>query len=259
MAQFTAHDPGTFCWVELMTTDGDGAKSFYQKLFGWQTHDDPVGEGMVYTMLLKDGRNVAALYPRNTQQQQAGVPPNWTHYVSVADADATAARARKHGGRIVLEPVDIYDIGRMAIFQDPGGATLGIWQPKRSIGAQIRGESGSFCWNELMTRDPGKAGAFLQQVFDWQAQDSPMGGTSYTMFINGGQPTAGMIEIQREWGEMSSNWLVYFAVDGCDATVAMAVATGGSLMAGPYDIEVGRIALIRDPQGAPFGITELKM
>src|SRR5204863_8976291 len=89
--------PGTFCWVELGTTDGEAAKKFYTGLFGWGFSDSPIGPDMVYTMLKRDGKDVGALYKMNSEMTSQGIPPHWLSYVSVANADTTTAKAKELG------------------------------------------------------------------------------------------------------------------------------------------------------------------
>lgn len=257
MSEFTAHEPGTFCWVELMTTDTEKAKKFYGDLFGWDHHDDTVGENMIYTMLIKNGRSVAALYARNAAQAAQGVPSSWSSYVSVHDADATLSKVKAHGGEVILEAMDIFDIGRMGVFKDPTGATLCLWQPKSNIGAQLKNEPGAICWNELLTHDTERAGEFFERVFGWRRKRSDVGEMPYTEFLVGEQPVGGLVRIQAEWGDMPPHWLVYFAVADCDASVDRARNLGGAISAGPYDLEgVGRFAVVRDPQNASFAVIQ---
>ena len=258
MPEYSEHAPGTFCWVELMTTDSGGAKKFYGELMGWEHHDDEAGEGQVYTMWQKSGKNAGAMYQRTAEQEQMGVPSHWGSYVTVADADATAALAQQNGAQIIREPMDVMDIGRLAIFQDPTGAVISIWQPKKHFGAQIKDDPGSFCWNELATNDTEAAGAFYAKVFGWDPKTEDMGGMAYTSFMMGERGAGGMMAIQPEWGEVPPHWLVYFAVDDCDATMAQARDLGADVLAGPMDIpEVGRFAVLKDPQGAAFGVIKL--
>jgi len=79
------HAPGSFCWIELATTDGEAAKKFYTELFGWTSQDSPVGPDMVYTMLSLNGKHVGALYQKGEQMKQ--VPTHWASYISVTSAD----------------------------------------------------------------------------------------------------------------------------------------------------------------------------
>ncbi|MFO7654889.1 MAG: VOC family protein [Candidatus Krumholzibacteriia bacterium] len=259
MPESTEHPPGTFCWVELMTSDAEAAKRFYGELFGWDAQDDPVAEDTLYTMLLKDGRNVAALYQRTAQQAKMGIPSSWSSYVSVSSAGEVVDRARQHGGQVILEPMDVFDLGRMAVIQDPAGATVCAWEPLRTAGAHLKGEIATLCWNELMTPDPEAAGVFLSAVFGWQRHTAELGGMPYTTFEAAGQPAAGMVQIQKDWGRVPPHWLVYFAVADCDAAVERAENLGGELTAGPYDAPgVGRFAILRDPQGAAFAVIRLQ-
>lgn len=258
MPEFANHAPGTFCWVELITTDSAGAKRFYGELLGWDHHDDEAGPSQIYTMWQKDGKNAGAMYERTPAQAEMRVPPHWASFVTVADADATIALAKANGARIFREPVDVVDSGRLAILQDPTGAIISIWQPRRHFGAQIKDEPGSFCWQELVTRDTEAAAAFYTAVFGWTPQTDDMGGMPYTSFMLGERPAAGMMAIQPDWGEVPPHWLVYFAVEDCDWTVGQARELGGGVLVEATDIpEVGRFAMIQDPQGAVFGVIKL--
>src|SRR3954468_5652257 len=105
MGERTEHAPGTFSWADLGTTDAEGAKAFYGGLFGWEAEDLPAGEGMTYTMLRQGGLEVAALYRR----QQEDAPPAWLSYVTVADADAAAGKAREAGAMVISEPFDVME------------------------------------------------------------------------------------------------------------------------------------------------------
>ncbi|MEE8138534.1 MAG: VOC family protein, partial [Thermoanaerobaculia bacterium] len=124
----THHAPGTFCWAELATTDAAGAKKFYRELLGWETHDDPIPGGGVYTMIQLEGGNVGALYEQNEEMRAQGVPPAWLAYVTVEDAADASAKAKALGGSAIKEAFDVFDIGSMAVLQDPTGATFAVWQ-----------------------------------------------------------------------------------------------------------------------------------
>ena len=256
MVERTKHDPGTFSWVELATRDGAAAKRFYTSLFGWGFDDMPVGDGSVYTMLTKNGKKVGALYQMSPQQQ--GVPPHWNSYVTVASADDSAAQAKKLGGNVMLEPFDVLDAGRMAIVSDPTGAVFSLWQSKRHIGAELVNEPSSFCWNELYTTDPKKAADFYMGLFGWTKDARHMDYGEYVIFNQGGRQMCGMMQIPKEWGPVPPHWLVYFAVDDCDASVAKATSLGAKAMMPPMDIEnVGRFAMLTDPEGSGFAVIRL--
>lgn len=259
MAEFTEYKPGTFCWVELVTSDGDGAKSFYGQLFGWTTADHPVSEDTVYTMAQINQKNVAAMYQMNSHQQAQGVAPHWNSYISVASADEVAEKVKTGGGTVITAPFDVFDAGRMAILQDPTGATFSIWQPNQHIGATLANEENTFCWNELVTTDVDKAAEFYTEVFGWSKMTQDMGGMVYTSFMDGKEPRGGMLQIAPEWGEVPPNWMVYFTVANCDDAVAKATSLGAQALVPPTDIPgVGRFATLQDPQGAAFSVIKLE-
>jgi predicted enzyme related to lactoylglutathione lyase len=251
--------PGTFCWVELGTLDGDAAKKFYTGLFGWDFTDNPVGPGMVYTMLKLDGKDVGALYQMPSEMTTAGVPPHWMSYVSITSADESAAKAKDLGATLMKEPFDVMTVGRMAVVQDPTGAVFALWQAGTSKGAGVVNVPNSFCWNELATTDTTKAGDFYAGLFGWGKKVQEMGpGFSYTSFMNGDRPAGGMYKPTPEMGEIPPNWLVYFAVDDTDAKFKKATELGANAIVPPADIPgTGRFAVLQDPQGAAFGIIKL--
>jgi uncharacterized protein len=168
--------PGTFCWVELSTTDQAAAKEFYAALFGWVADDRPVGEGSHYSMQQLDGKHVAAISGQPSQQREAGVPALWHSYVWVEDADEAADRARSLGGSVHAGPFDVMQAGRMAVLQDPQGAYFMLWEPREHRGAELVNAPGAFVWNELSTPDMDAAQSFYGGLFGWSFEpyaDSP--------------------------------------------------------------------------------------
>jgi hypothetical protein len=259
MPEFTEYQPGTFCWIDLATTDAESAKKFYGELFGWESRDEPAGPDMIYSRLTQAGKSVGALYKMGKEMSEMNIPPFWMSYISVADADEVAARAKKLGGKMNSDPFDVMDAGRMGVIQDPAGAYFSIWQPKKHRGADICNEPVSLCWNELMTNDVDKSGAFYTQLFGYGTQTQDMGGLDYTSFMNGERPAGGMMAITPEMGEgIPPHWMIYLAVEDCDATVKKAKSLGGKILVPPSDIpEVGRFATLTDPQGAAFSVIKL--
>ena len=246
--------PGTFCWVELGTTDGEAAKKFYTSLFGWTFVDSPVGPGMVYTMLKQDGKDVGALYELSPEMKAMGIPPNWLSYVSTASADETAAKAKSLGATLIKEPFDVMTVGRMAVIQDPTGAVFAIWQAGTHKGASAVNIANSFCWNELSTTDSDKAGEFYTRLFGWGTDVLTFGPMKYTIFKNDGPRGAGgMSVITPEMGAIPPHWRVFFAVEDCDAMTQKAIDLGATSIVPPTDIpNTGRFSIIADPQGAVF-------
>jgi predicted enzyme related to lactoylglutathione lyase len=262
MPEVTGHAPGSFCWIELGTSDTEAAKKFYAGLFGWEAEDTPAGPDMVYTMLRIRGLDVGAMYKLGKEEAAHGIPPHWNSYIAVASADEAARKAAERGGSVLAGAFDVMDVGRMAILQDPLGATFCVWQAKAHFGFKLVGEPGTFCWDELWTTDRKKAAAFYSGLFGWEAKESHMAaaGGVYTEWINGGQPIGGMMEIMPEMGPVPPNWLPYFMVADCDATAEKAKGSGGQLIVPPTDIPtVGKFSVVRDPQGAVFAIIRLSM
>jgi predicted enzyme related to lactoylglutathione lyase len=252
--------PGTFCWVELGTSDSAGAKQFYTKLFGWDYVDNPVGPEMIYTMLKLDGKDVGALYQLSPDMASQGIPPHWLSYVSVTSADESAAKAKELGATLMKEPFDVFTVGRMAVVQDPAGAVFALWQAGTHHGAGTYNVPGSFCWNELGTTDPSRASNFYTGLFGWTADTQTFGPMEYTIFQHGKRGAGGMYELTPEMGNVPPNWLVYFAVEDCDEKVELASSLGAKVMKPADDIPgIGRFAILIDPQGAAFAIIKVEM
>ena len=248
-----AHPPGTFCWLELGTTDAAGARAFYTALFGWGVNEFPMGEMGTYHIFQKDGADAAAMYQIGAQQQ--GMPPHWLSYVAVASADATTEKARSLGGTVHQGPFDVYDMGRMSVLADPQGAMFAIWETKTHPGVGVRDQTNTLCWNELQARDVDAAKQFYSALFDWRLKESP----EYTEFHIGQNAVGGMLLSQAP-AQVPSQWLPYFAVDDCDASMARAESLGARSLMPAMDIpNVGRFGVLFDPQGAPFAVIKLTM
>ncbi len=161
MGERTGYAPGTFCWVELATTDPPAAKDSYAGVFGWEALEVPVGDGGAYTMLRLGGKDVGALQEQ-PQEQRRHTPPNWLSYVD--DVEVTAARAGELGGGAVVGPLDVVDAGRMAVVTDPQGAVLALWEPGRHFGAGLVNDPGALTLNQLNTTDRADAQRLLEAL-----------------------------------------------------------------------------------------------
>lgn len=246
--------PGSFCWVELGTSDNEAAKNFYTQLFGWEADDHPMGPDSVYTILKLDGKDVGGLYKITADMVGQGLSPNWMSYVATANADETTEKAKAAGATIMNGPLDVATLGRMSVIQDPTGAVFSIWQAKDNKGSAAWGVANAPVWNELGTNDTQKAGEFYSDVFGWTRQMFP-GGMEYTVFNNDDKGVGGMYQIMPEMGPTPPHWLVYFAVEDCDAAVQKASGLGANVIRPAEDIPgVGRFATLTDPQGAAFAL-----
>ena len=258
MQQRPQYKPGTFCWVELATSDSAAAKNFYTQLFGWDHEDKPMGPEGTYTLLKLNGKDVGGLYELMPDTKAQGIPPNWLSYVSVENADEVAEKAKGEGATVLNGPFDVSTLGRMAVVQDPTGAMFALWQAKDHTGAGIYNAPNSLSWNELGTNDTPKAGQFYSNLLGWTREEFSGGPIEYTMFRNGDRAAGGMYRITPEMGPIPPHWLVYFAVDDCDAKVQKATELGAGVMKPADDIPgIGRFAILTDPQGAAFAIIKL--
>jgi hypothetical protein len=249
MGERDGYAPGTFCWADLGTTDGEAAKAFYSAVFGWDAEDAPAGDAGVYTTFKLDGREVAALYEMG-EEERASLTPHWSSYVAVEDVDGLADRIIELGGEVLAHPFDVMQAGRMTALRDPTGATVHLWQARDQIGAGRVNDPGCMVWNELATPDPARARDFFSALLGWTIEPEESG---YGVIMSGGAVNGGIRPPQD--GE-PTHWLVYFTTVSIDDTITKLKEAGGSVIAGPADTPVGRVAAVSDPQGAAFALFE---
>jgi uncharacterized protein len=240
MGERTSYAPGTFSWSELVTSDADAAKVFYSAVLGWDYDDQPIPDGSVYTMALRDGKRVAALYGSDQ-------PPHWNCYVTVESADATAKAAAENGGTVPAEPFDVMDAGRMAVFSDPAGAVLNVWQPGTSIGAELVNTPGALTWNELAVPDPEQVEGFYSAVFGWTFSEIPNAG-GYRVIMNGERSNGG-ISVS---SDAAPGWMPYFGHEDVDGLTGELEGLGGRALSDVVRMPQGSIVPLMDPQGAVF-------
>lgn len=253
MGKRTQYAPGTFSWVELATADATGAKLFYTALFGWEIDDTDDGAGGVYTTFRLDGDAVSGLYTMPDEMRAAGASPNWTSYVTVADAGVAAARANELGGRVDTDPFDVMDLGRMAVLSDPQGATFAVWNPE-TLGAERVNDVGCLCMNELVTSDLDAARAFYEGLFGWRTENVDTGPDGPPMVaVYNGETLNASLGVE---SGAPAHWRPYFTVESTQAAVQRVVELGGEARFGPFPIPDGSIAGVLDPQGAFFAFFE---
>lgn len=243
-------------WVDLATPDVEGAVDFYSTLLDWDIEKTPTPLGDYY-IAKQHGHQVAGLMGQT--DEMAGTPPMWTMYVNVDAVDETAPKVEPAEGKILSGPFDIPD-GRVAVISDPTGAIFGIISTPlpHSDKRWFSVEGGAVCWVELLTRDPSKAEDFYKTVFGWDAVTSDAGGTAYTTYSLDGDQVAGMMLMPAEVpAGAPSHWMVYFAVDDCVAAEKRAEDLGGRVLRSTAEIEVGKFAVLEDPQSTSFQIMEV--
>jgi len=249
----TSYAQGTPNWVDLQSPDQNAARAFYGSLFGWTFDDQPMPDGAVYSMAKLGDHDVAAIAPQPAEAIAAGAPPMWNTYLAVDSVDEAVAKVESAGGQMAMAPFDVMDAGRMAFVMDPGGAPVALWQANKHIGATLVNEPGTVTWNELITTDPSAA-KFYEQVAGLTTATMDMGMGEYTLFQVGGEMVGGTTPPPMPG--VPNHWHVYFAVADADATAAKVTELGGSILTEPFDTPVGRMAAVRDSQGAAFSIMQ---
>ena len=248
--------PGSFVWIELMTTDSKAAERFYQQVVGWHMVD--AGMTPPYTLLMAGEAMVGGVMTLPPELSAAGTPPCWTGYVGVDDVDAMAARVTAAGGSVCRPPEDIPGIGRFAVVADPHGAAFiifkGSGEPPAATPAP--GTPGIVGWHELHAGDGAKAFEFYSGLFGWTKTAAidmgPMG--IYQTFATGGDAAVGGM-MTRMPDSPVPFWLHYFNVDAIDAAVARVTGAGGKVIMGPHQVP-GDLWIVQcmDPEGAMFAL-----
>jgi uncharacterized protein len=251
MSERNGYEPGVPCWVDTRQPDPRAAADFYGRLFGWET--EASGD---YTFCRLRGRDVAAV--------TAGDSPAWSTHIWVENADETAAQVTRAGGRIVTAPYDVPGAGRTALLADPAGAEFCVWQPAGRKGAQRVNEPGAWAMSALSTPDLDGAKAFYGTVFGWETDTFAAGDLEVTLwrlpgFVGGEpeQPVPADVIATSMPSEGPPRWDVDFWVDDADATAARAADLGGTAIVPPFDMPIGRRAVLADPQGATFSISRV--
>ena len=273
MPERDGYIPGVPCWVDASEPDPEAAVGFYSGLFGWEFEDvmPPGSEGKYFIARLRGG-DVAAV---GSIPEAAPPTAMWNTYIWVDSADETASKTRDAGGGVVMEPFDVMDASRMAVFTDPEGAAFCVWQAKEHKGARIVNEPGSLNLNGLNTRDVEGAKSFYGSVFGWRTLALPAGPEMWALsgfgdFLERDNPdlrkqmadadapkgfedvVASINPIPPDQPDTPPHWSVTFAVADADATAAKAAELGGKVIVPPFDAPWVRMTVIGDPQGATF-------
>jgi predicted enzyme related to lactoylglutathione lyase len=255
MTTVEKHEPGTFCWVELSTSDLDAGREFYSTIFGWQSDVRPAeGFGDYATFTVADGRGAAGGYRQQEAERSMGVPPHWNLYIYSDDVDKDVAKATEIGGQATIPGMDT-PLGRMAVVADPTGARFCLWNSEQMPGFKVRGEHGSFTWADLITPDKDKAQEFYSELFGWTGETLGEEYGYYTLIKRGDEQIAGFMNPSQPG--MPPVWMPYFAVDDAEALTNAATSAGAQVMMPPTPIPtVGTFAVLADPQGAVFAVLQ---
>ena len=255
MTDVQKHPAGSFCWIELSTSDQPAAKKFYSSLFGWTPNDSPIGPDDFYTIFKLNGRDAAAAYTLRKEEREQHVPPHWNLYIAVDSADDAVAKAPKLGGKVLAPAFDVMDVGRMGVIQDPTGAVFCVWQAKKHGGLGVVGEKGAFCWADLVTPDPASAEKFYSSLFGWKVEKDEEEDHSGYLHINQGPHHIGGIPPAQRDANIPPHWMIYFMVADADGSTEKAKQMGAKVYMPPRKMEgVGTWSVLGDPQGAVFAL-----
>jgi predicted enzyme related to lactoylglutathione lyase len=176
-------------------------------------------------------------------------------YIAAENADSTSEQATNLGGKILAPAFDVFDVGRMAVIQDPTGAVFAVWQAKRHPGVGVLAEEGALCWADLNTSDPKTAADFYSQLFGWETEISKNDPSGYLHILNQGNYIGGIPPVRE--GQGSPHWLIYYQVSGIESVLERGNSGGGKIYQPPFTVpDTGKIAVLADPQGAVFALFE---
>ncbi|MCW2871002.1 MAG: hypothetical protein JWL99_2322 [Streptomyces oryziradicis] len=246
---------GAPCWVNLTARDLKVATDFYGALLGWEFEHAPTRFGD-YVRAVVHGTEVAGI---STGARDMELSVAWTTFFGVENADISAADIRDRGGTVAVGPLD-FDTGRMALCSDPGGASFGIWEGEKGLSTRLR-RVGAPVWIELRTRDAFAAAMFYGEVFGWDKRDPEHYEVRWendrVVLVVDGHSVAGIrsggVEAAAD-PRVRPRWHVYFGVADVDEAVQLTKELGGDITGEPRDSAYGRVAGIRDPEGALLSI-----
>ncbi len=252
---------GDFIWYELMTPDPEGAKAFYDAVVGWDIGPG-VDEYMGYRMIGRsDGGNAGGILPITDEMREHGARPTWLGYINVDDVDRTVKEAQAQGGKVLMPPMGIPNVGRTAMITDPQGAPFYVMKPippadKPDGGSDVFSPTKPqrVSWNELNTADPNAARGFYGEQFGWTSDHSmPMGEMGdYRFWENEGVQLGAVCGLM---GQPQSKWRFYFRVPSIGDAKATVETKGGRITNGPHEVPGGDYVIVGiDPQGAEFAL-----
>ena len=266
MTKREEYPAGVPCFVDSGRVDSAAAREFYGGLLGWEFEDvSPGGDAPPYHMAKLQGLTVAGVGTQPGQDWE----PAWNTYVSVQDADATAAAVTDAGGKVAMAPFDIGTAGRMAVFTDPQGAEFCVWEAGRTQGAELVNAPGAVVFNTLHTPDLAAAVDFYAAVFGWEmtaegeqswmirlpgyveVQDRLAPGFADGLEQMGAPEGFGDVVAAVATGE-PARWEVTFAVESADAAARTRRELGGQVVSPPQDLPWVRETTLRDPEGTQF-------
>ncbi|MGF1582991.1 MAG: VOC family protein [Gemmataceae bacterium] len=256
MPVMTKYEHGQFSWVDLMAHDMTAAKEFYMNFFGWDCVESPNPAGLPYGMFKLNGHDVGGIGQTSEEMKAAGVPPMWNNYINVDDVEAVVNKAVELGGEVIVPVTQVMESGSLAFIKDPTGGVVGFWQPNEHCGATLVNDPNTFCWNEFNTPDIEKAKDFFGKLLGWEFELNSSAPNTYYIIKVGENQNGGLLQMTEEWQGVPPHWMVYFTTSDIQASVAKWSELGGQVCIPPFDIPIGKICVVTDPQGAALSLFE---
>ena len=250
-APTNSRSEGRIIWHDLLTTDIDASKAFYQGLFGWEFERIPFslgfGRSSDYLLIRNQGRLVGGMFDASASQRDGNVS-QWVAVMSVADVDAAVVAVGASGGRTLTPPTDLKARGRIAVVEDSAGALFAVLETRDGDPALLKPRSGDFLWDEVWTSDIEEAKAFYSNLADFEPVSVGAGERQYQALRINGEPSFGMLVEPLEG--LRPTWASYIRVDDM-SLLDRVEALGGEILvpAQPRDLG-GEVALITGPSGA---------
>ena len=250
------HHIGKVIWVDLVTPDLAGAKRFYSGLFGWTFRDIHTADA-VYAIAMLDGRPVAGLLQRVVPAGEHRQPA-WLTFLAVRDVDAAKRTALEHGAKVVFEPKTYVGRGRQAVLADPQGAAFAVLASNSGDPPDFLAAPGEWIWSALLVHDPDTDAAFYQALFGYDVFELPSDdGLKHMILSSDEYARASINSLPTDSLLRHPHWLNFVRVVDAVDTAAKAVALGGRVLVEPHvGRHGGKVALVADPAGAPFGLME---
>jgi len=253
---------GSPIWYELMTSDADAAGRFYSAVVpGWRFGGRRPGELDYRGIERGDGGHAGGVLRIDQSMRSHGARPMWLGYIGADDVDTTVGKIEAEGGKTLMPPFDVPNVGRIAMVADPQGNPFYVMKPIPPAGRED-GQSDVFSadaeqrvgWNELSTADPVAARQFYGALFGWVSDDfMDMGEYGEYRFLDfAGERIGAVCGVGPD---STAGWRYYIRVPSIAAAAQAVTAGGGTVTMGPHEVPGGdHIIIGTDPQGAEFAL-----
>ena len=250
------HHVGKVIWVDLITTDIESAKRFYGGLFGWTYRDIMTGQNGSYAVALMDDQPVAGLIARDAptgEHRQSA----WLTFMAVRDVNAAKRIAVAHGAKLLVETRNYPQRGQQAVFADPQGAVFAVLASRSGDPADDEVSPGEWIWSSLMTSDADTDATFYQSLFGYDVFELQSDSGDHLVLSTDKFARASVNTMSGKNPNRHPHWINFVRVADVAEAAAKSTELGGRVLVEPHiDRHGGRVALLADPAGAPFGVME---